>query len=210
MVDIPTAKTQLKVAELLHEMDGCQPSPFETCPRRYEYIIKAAHLLGHLMPEISKEMFPAIRADERDKVAYYITAELVCCDIHARLEAEAAKGHWNPETNQWIMPSSWVSLRKSTSYHDICHFGGWAASLAYHGPELDQRHEGWFKPWLVNGTIEAPKAPYVCKVNGGEAECKPIYWCPTAGEYESPCHGGFDTCCRRPQLHRASHEHETG
>jgi hypothetical protein len=28
------------------------------------------------------------------------------------------------------------------------------------------------------------------------------YFCPTSGEVESPCHGGFDTCCDRPDLHR--------
>ncbi|MEO3973784.1 hypothetical protein [Streptomyces sp. CAU 1734] len=28
------------------------------------------------------------------------------------------------------------------------------------------------------------------------------YHCPTSGETESTCHGGFDTCCDRPDLHR--------
>lgn len=32
--------------------------------------------------------------------------------------------------------------------------------------------------------------------------CEPLYWCPTAGQMESPCHGGFDTCCDRPDLHQ--------
>lgn len=29
----------------------------------------------------------------------------------------------------------------------------------------------------------------------------PSYFCPTSGEAESPCHGGFDVCCGRPDLH---------
>ncbi|MFJ7990268.1 hypothetical protein [Streptomyces sp. NPDC096351] len=38
-----------------------------------------------------------------------------------------------------------------------------------------------------------------------EHVCRPdatVYYCPTAGEVESDCHGGFDTCCSRPELHR--------
>ncbi|MFE7972980.1 hypothetical protein [Streptomyces shenzhenensis] len=38
-----------------------------------------------------------------------------------------------------------------------------------------------------------------------EHQCKPgatIYYCPTSGEIESDCHGGFDQCCDRPDLHR--------
>lgn len=211
MVEIPTSKTQLKVAELLHDI-GCADKPTthleddrDKCLDWPRYVVDSAFFLAKLMQPISTEMFPAVRADERDKVAYHITAELVCCDIHARLEAEAAKGHWDEDKHTYVMPKSWEKLKKDrTQYHAMCHFGGWAASLAYHGPELDQRHEDWWKPWLVNGTIEAPKAPYLCKEVGGEAECKPVYWCPTAGEYESPCHGGFDVCCRRPELHRPS------
>lgn len=29
-----------------------------------------------------------------------------------------------------------------------------------------------------------------------------VYFCPTAGETESDCHGGFDVCCDRPDLHQ--------
>lgn len=29
-----------------------------------------------------------------------------------------------------------------------------------------------------------------------------IYYCPTSGDEESASHGGFDTCCDRPDLHR--------
>ncbi|MFJ3699548.1 hypothetical protein ACIPW9_36400 [Streptomyces sp. NPDC090052] len=35
--------------------------------------------------------------------------------------------------------------------------------------------------------------------------CKPgatTYYCPTVGEIESDCHGGFDVCCARPDLHQ--------
>lgn len=154
-MEIPTTLTQRKIAELLHDID-CADKPTthlederDKCLEWPKYLAASAFFLGKLMPAISMEMFPAVRADERDKIAYHITAELVCCDIHARLEAEAAKGHWNPEINQWVMPSSWVSLRKSSDYHDICHYGGWAASLAYH-PWDGTVHEGWWKPWELD------------------------------------------------------------
>ncbi|MEV4415005.1 hypothetical protein [Catellatospora sp. NPDC049609] len=32
--------------------------------------------------------------------------------------------------------------------------------------------------------------------------CPDLYYCPTSGEVESGCHGGFDTCCAAPQLHQ--------
>jgi hypothetical protein len=35
--------------------------------------------------------------------------------------------------------------------------------------------------------------------------CKPgssTYYCPTSGQTESGCHGGFGTCCDRPDLHQ--------
>ncbi|WP_097930918.1 MULTISPECIES: hypothetical protein [unclassified Streptomyces] len=35
--------------------------------------------------------------------------------------------------------------------------------------------------------------------------CKPgatTYYCPTADDTESDCHGGFDVCCSTPRLHQ--------
>lgn len=32
--------------------------------------------------------------------------------------------------------------------------------------------------------------------------CPDLYYCPTAGEVESGCHGGFDVCCWAPELHQ--------
>lgn len=153
-MDIPTARTQRKIAELLHAMDGCENSggvhPLDACGNMADYVARSAFFLGRLMPSIITEMFPVVQADERDKVAYHITAELVCCDIHARLEAEAAKGHWDEDKHQWIMPKSWKALKKSSDYHAICRYGGWAAALAFEGPKRDNRHEGWSKPWEVD------------------------------------------------------------
>jgi hypothetical protein len=45
-----------------------------------------------------------------------------------------------------------------------------------------------------------PAAP-----DDGQHVCKPgasVFYCPTAGETESDCHGGFDVCCGRPDLHQ--------
>ena len=39
--------------------------------------------------------------------------------------------------------------------------------------------------------------------------CKPgasVYHCPTSGQTESDCHGGFTTCCGRPDLHQPAAE----
>lgn len=73
--------------------------------------------------------------------------------------------------------------------------------------------EGWVKSRVcascregLDNIIEAkphwdiqsaePEAP--------EHACKPgatLYYCPTAGELESDCHGGFDACCSNPEQH---------
>lgn len=146
-MEIPTAKTQVKLRQLIHQ-DMCADSTCtdltdedSLCYRRANRL--AVRYLGLLMPVIATEMFPAVRADERDKVAYHITAELVCCDIHERLGAEAAKGRWDERDHEYKMPESWWKLKKSHDYHAICHYGAWAASLAKEGPELDKRYEGW-------------------------------------------------------------------
>lgn len=31
--------------------------------------------------------------------------------------------------------------------------------------------------------------------------CPDVYYCPAAGELECPRHGGFTTCCERPDAH---------
>lgn len=151
---IETAKTQAKLAELLHEADGCshieRGVAVEECTKATRYMTQAGVILARLAPTISSEMFPLVRADERDKVAYHIVAELVCCDIHARLEAEAAKGTWSDRDHEYKMPESWYELKKSHDYHPMCHYGGWAASLALEGPKLDKRHEGWSEGLLVS------------------------------------------------------------
>ncbi|MEU0098210.1 hypothetical protein [Streptomyces sp. NPDC006267] len=48
-----------------------------------------------------------------------------------------------------------------------------------------------------------------------EHVCKPgatVYYCPTAGDTESDCHGGFDTCCSATDLHQqlAAHQVQPG
>jgi hypothetical protein len=46
------------------------------------------------------------------------------------------------------------------------------------------------------GATAAPDDGHVCKPGAS------IYYCPTGGEAESDCHGGFDVCCDRPDLHQ--------
>ncbi|MFF8840525.1 hypothetical protein [Streptomyces sp. NPDC015130] len=41
--------------------------------------------------------------------------------------------------------------------------------------------------------MSAPK--HVCRSGAS------VYYCPEAGQVESECHGGFDTCCGHPELH---------
>lgn len=39
------------------------------------------------------------------------------------------------------------------------------------------------------------REPHVCKPGAT------LYYCPTAGDVESDCHGGFDVCCSTPEKH---------
>jgi hypothetical protein len=42
----------------------------------------------------------------------------------------------------------------------------------------------------------ATETPHTCKPGAS------TYYCPTSGQTESDCHGGFTTCCDRPDLHQ--------
>lgn len=55
----------------------------------------------------------------QERIAAKIRAELVCCDIYARMEACDAAGD-----------EEWMLLRHSSDYHAICFYGEWAARLA--------------------------------------------------------------------------------
>jgi hypothetical protein len=49
----------------------------------------------------------------------------------------------------------------------------------------------------ICGCVEAPER----QVGPGPEHVCERYFCPAAGEVESACHGGFDVCCSRPELH---------
>jgi hypothetical protein len=52
----------------------------------------------------------------------------------------------------------------------------------------DQQHAG------LLGVLRGDE-PHACRPGAG------YYWCPTAGEVESDCHGGFGICCDQPERH---------
>jgi hypothetical protein len=49
---------------------------------------------------------------------------------------------------------------------------------------------------LLPTRVPEDDEPHVCKPGST------VYFCPTSGETESDCHGGFDVCCSAPELHR--------
>lgn len=189
LMEYQTARMQRATAQWLHDQIlKCEHSGdpgLDACSGIDRHMESAGWLVAAMVPAVMQDVVIPARADERDLIAYHITAELVCCDIHRRLEAEAAKATFDEKTGQYTMPQSWKDLRYGPDYHPMCHFGGWAASLAKEGPKGDPRRR---------------KEP--CVANGGQRPCEPVYWCQVSGEYELPCHGGFDTCCSRPDLHR--------
>lgn len=139
MMGLDTKALQIKIAEQLHDR-GCADKPTTHDPDRPEdcldwqgYVIDAAFFLGHLMPTVIKDIVIPVRKDEDQRMAMRIRAELVCCDITKRMDAEAAKGRWDDENHVYLMPQSWSDLRKSRDFHPICYFGGWAANIAAAG-----------------------------------------------------------------------------
>lgn len=65
--------------------------------------------------------------DVRAQVAYRIRAELVCCDIYARMVATISERTWDPINGHDL--TEFLNLKASADYHDICYFGEWAARL---------------------------------------------------------------------------------
>ncbi|CAM5265336.1 hypothetical protein [Streptomyces fumanus] len=57
----------------------------------------------------------------------------------------------------------------------------------------------WAAEWLRRMAAEAQPV-HVCKPGANS------YYCPTSGQTESDCHGGFTTCCDRPDLHQPTAE----
>jgi hypothetical protein len=99
------------------------------------YIRRAAAMLGHLLPTIITEIVPAVRVDEREKVAYRIEAELVCCDLYDKINQEG------------VTAEEYQVFSASNDYHAICHWGGYAAAIARGGDgpghEAPDRTDRW-------------------------------------------------------------------
>lgn len=62
-------------------------------------------------------MLAAALPEVRMRLAELLEDELVCCDIYQRLEALASD------------VVAYRELKRSSDYHDICHFGAWAAAI---------------------------------------------------------------------------------
>lgn len=123
MMFIETVQTQRRMQEVLHEM-YCTPdcsgewAQWTPCKRG------SVRMLGMVMLDISTEMFPVVRADEREKVAYRIEAELVCCDLYEQLN--------NSDFSPHVLPRDAAGIL-GLDYHSICHWGGFAADVARSG-----------------------------------------------------------------------------
>lgn len=130
-------RVQRKVAELLHDI-GCADKPTthaqdrpQDCPDWAEYVVQSAFFLAKLSPFISRDYFPTVREDERSRVAYRIRAELVCCDIFTKLQALIPDDYDPANLAQMTaINAAMREAKKSSDYHEICYYGGWAAAIA--------------------------------------------------------------------------------
>jgi hypothetical protein len=105
----------------------------ETCAENAVWMGRAWLLVDAIQPALLTHVVLPTRKDEDQRMAMRIRAELVCCDITERMDAEAPKGRWDDENHVYLMPQSWSDLRKSHDFHPICYFGGWAANIAAAG-----------------------------------------------------------------------------
>lgn len=151
----------------------------DRCLQKDAWVEEAGWLVAAMLPAITRDVVIPTKAaasrTTRQAVAQEIEAELVCCDLYERVD-EYLQAH--PEDIQVNYRE--LARRAGADYHSICHWGGYAAAIA---------REGRKRP---------------CVVNGGQRTCEPNYFCPTSGEVESSCHGGFDVCCNRPECHEAA------
>lgn len=76
--------------------------------------------------------------DTRQRLAYLIRAELVCCDIYEKINEPYEGLGENPTKQAWDRAQHVSNLRRKRakadhSWHDICYFGEWAAQLCLTG-----------------------------------------------------------------------------
>ena len=137
---IETIKTQMKIAELIHnDVVKCQHieetgDGLDNCWHRARYVTQSAFFLGKLMPVIFQEMIsPARRAKvatTRELVAQQIEAELVCCDIYELINGFDFAAHgMSMEQFAQTSPQKVASIL-GVDFHNICHWGGYAAAIA--------------------------------------------------------------------------------
>lgn len=95
---------------------------------------EAGLIVASMLPRMG-ELFDVIRRDEREKIAYHIRAELVCCDLYERV-GSATPEQFGMTEDAWDKLSvKSVANLMGLGYHAICHWGGYAAALAEQGPE---------------------------------------------------------------------------
>jgi len=124
-VYIPTELTQRKIQEQIHNR-FCRGDCTGTWGAGEPCQVHAAFLLGQIMPEISKEMFPVVRKDERARISEKIIGELVCCDLEAKISDAYSTGAYDSQVHS---PYS-VAQALGLDWHDMCYYGGWAATIA--------------------------------------------------------------------------------
>lgn len=73
----------------------------------------------------------------------------------------------------------------------------WLPATGLHKGEQELRR-------MAGETPAAETEAHVCKPGAS------VYYCPTSGETESDCHGGFDVCCDRPDLHQPAGARQDG
>lgn len=181
MTEHDTRAMQVKLATQMHRRYCPMIHPqadghsVHECFDRARWMSDAAFIVMHLLPAMTRELVIPTQQATREAVAREIEAELVCCDLYEQVDGYLEAHPEDIEVNYREL-----ARRAGADYHSICHWGGYAAAIA---------REGRKRP---------------CVANGGSRPCEPNYFCPTSGEVESPCHGGFDTCCNRPEGHRAA------
>lgn len=188
--------------------------------RNHRYDARCALCAGDvdaLADAVAAALLPATTRHDTDERIEQAEAD---AELHARnaetvaRERESYRAAWKDEQRR--RAEAEVELKRLRCMVD--EYGDGAGALTRKLKRVRDLHRETCPSGLSCGMCElldAPAAPLrrvADETADAETEvhvCKPgatVYYCPTSGETESDCHGGFDVCCDRPDLHQPTDE----
>lgn len=225
------AELRDRIAEALHQDQTPPPTvPWsDEAPMDREFFLRRADAVLAVLPEPTSRAAVLLDAADRmsrkaakltnglDDLAIFVgkaraaEAEILNreADVLRRLAAEAQQQTDTETPTDRAAVERAFAERLATELKGCCSECDACIEIAQHlaGDEQPETPKSPpMDPVHILGIDAAEPAPVAQQpADYEEHVCKPgtgLYWCPTSGQTESDCHGGFDVCCDRPDLHR--------